>query len=111
VTSSAYSRPRARPRRRVGPGRPGWASRSTIGLALAPSSPCPACGRTTKTVQGVCADCWASKGGRQFWVRRHGGSDSLVEEFLGLGTAGVIALAAVIASIPAAIILLRWIWG
>jgi hypothetical protein len=22
------------------------------------------------TVQGVCADCWGSKSGRQFWIRK-----------------------------------------
>ena len=31
---------------------------------------CPHCGRDSKTVQGVCADCWGSKGGRQFWGRK-----------------------------------------
>jgi hypothetical protein len=95
----------------VGPGRPGLASKSTVRLALAPSSPCPSCGRITKTVQGVCADCWGSKGGRQFWVRRYQGSDSLLEEFLGLSTAGVVGLTALLASIPAVIILVAWIWG
>ncbi len=62
-------------------------------------------------MQGVCADCWGSKGGRQFWVRRYQGSDSLLEEFLGLSTAWVIGLAAAVGSIPATIILVRWIWG
>ena len=23
-------------------------------------------------MQGVCADCWGSKGGRQFWIEKHG---------------------------------------
>jgi hypothetical protein len=62
-------------------------------------------------VQGVCADCWGSKGGRQFWVRRQQGSKSLLEGFLGLSTAWVIGLTALLASIPAAIILVGWIWG
>jgi hypothetical protein len=61
------------------------------------------------TVQGVCADCWGSKGGRQFWVRRYQGSDSLLEEFLGLSTASIIAAGALFASIPAIVILVSWI--
>ena len=28
---------------------------------MAPTSPCPNCGRVTKTVDGVCAECWAAK--------------------------------------------------
>jgi hypothetical protein len=78
---------------------------------MAPSSPCPHCGRTTKTVQGVCADCWGSKGGRQFWVRRYQGSDSLLEEFLGLRTGWIIALTALLASLPALVIVIGWIWA
>jgi hypothetical protein len=61
------------------------------------------------TVQGVCADCWGSKGGRQFWVRRYQGSDSLLEEFLGLSTASIIVAAGLFASIPAIVILVSWI--
>jgi hypothetical protein len=30
-------------------------------LAEAPVSACPHCGRESKTVQGVCADCWGVK--------------------------------------------------
>lgn len=30
-------------------------------LDEAPSAPCPHCGRVTKTVDGVCADCWGVK--------------------------------------------------
>ena len=30
-------------------------------LLRAPSEPCPHCGRVTKTVDGVCADCWGRK--------------------------------------------------
>ena len=30
-------------------------------LEQAPSSPCPHCGRVTKTVDGMCADCWGVK--------------------------------------------------
>jgi hypothetical protein len=36
-------------------------SKAVARLRLAPSSRCPACGRITKTVDGVCADCWAPK--------------------------------------------------
>jgi hypothetical protein len=79
------------------------ASRSTVQLASAPASPCPHCGRTTKTVQGVCADCWRSKGGRLLGAtgRR---SDSF-------GGPWVIAAAALLAAIPAAVIVLSWILG
>jgi hypothetical protein len=30
-------------------------------LEDAPSAPCPHCGRVTKTVDGMCADCWGVK--------------------------------------------------
>jgi hypothetical protein len=30
-------------------------------LEEAPSSPCPHCERVTKTVDGMCADCWGVK--------------------------------------------------
>jgi len=36
-------------------------SRAAAALDDAPSAPCPHCDRTTKTVQGVCADCWGVK--------------------------------------------------
>ena len=36
-------------------------SRASRALAEAPVSSCPHCGRETKTVQGVCADCWGVK--------------------------------------------------
>jgi hypothetical protein len=47
-------------------------SRATVELRFARRTPCPHCGRKTKTVQGVCADCWGSKEGgrRQFFVRK-----------------------------------------
>jgi hypothetical protein len=36
-------------------------------LREAPSSPCPQCGRLSKTTtDGVCADCWAHKDGRSY---------------------------------------------
>jgi len=49
-------------------------SRATYRLRFAPQTPCPNCGRKTKTVEGVCADCWATKeeGHRQFWGQRRG---------------------------------------
>ena len=51
-------------------------SRAVRELRFARRSPCPHCGRTTRTVQGVCADCWGSKevGHRQFFVRKTRGS-------------------------------------
>jgi hypothetical protein len=30
-------------------------------LEDAPTAPCPHCGRVTKTVDGMCADCWGVK--------------------------------------------------
>jgi hypothetical protein len=36
-------------------------SKAIARLRLAPSSRCASCGRTTKTVEGVCAECWAPK--------------------------------------------------
>jgi hypothetical protein len=52
-------------------------------------------------VQGVCADCWGSKGGRQFWVR--GNQDS---RLLGYPPAVV---GAALALVPAFLLLLLWI--
>jgi hypothetical protein len=104
VTSSAFSRPR---RARRAP----QTTPSALRLRLAPRSLCPHCERVSATVQGVCADCWGSKGGRQFWVRRSQGSDSLLEEFLGLSTIWVVAATALVASIPATVIVISWIWA
>ena len=36
-------------------------SRASRELRRAPRSPCPHCGRETKTVSGVCAECWRAK--------------------------------------------------
>jgi hypothetical protein len=59
----------------------------------------------TKTVQGVCADCWGSKGGRQFWIRKTGPSpDDPVFDWL-----YVYLLAAALALIPAVILVVAWI--
>lgn len=51
-------------------------SRATLSLRAARRSPCPHCNRETKTVEGVCADCWGTKeeGRRQFVVQKRGGS-------------------------------------
>jgi hypothetical protein len=51
-------------------------SRATLILRAARRSPCPHCNRETKTVEGVCADCWGTKeeGHRQFFVSKRGGS-------------------------------------
>jgi hypothetical protein len=43
------------------PARGGRRSRAFAALSRAPRSPCPHCGRESKTVQGVCADCWQIK--------------------------------------------------
>jgi hypothetical protein len=40
-------------------------SRAVEALHDAPESDCPHCGRLSKTTtDGICADCWGSKGGR-----------------------------------------------
>jgi hypothetical protein len=51
-------------------------SRATLSLRLAGRRPCRHCGRETKTVEGVCADCWGTKeeGHRQFFVQKRDGS-------------------------------------
>lgn len=36
-------------------------SRASRELRRAPVTPCPHCGRETKTVGGVCAECWRAK--------------------------------------------------
>jgi hypothetical protein len=63
----------------------------------------------TKTVQGVCADCWGSKGGRQFWIRRDQGSPSVLEEFLGVDPLSPFILGAAVALVPAVILVIAWI--
>ena len=94
MTSLAHSR-----RRRV-PRAP-RTSASAIRLAFAPSSRCPHCGRDSKTVQGVCADCWGSKEGRQFWVRKN-------DQGWPLGLSPTVA-GALLAALPIAIVVLLWI--
>lgn len=41
--------------------RPGRSARALRELAEAPVEPCPHCGRDSRTVEGVCADCWRAK--------------------------------------------------
>jgi hypothetical protein len=70
-------------------------------LAFAPSSRCPHCGRDSKTVQGVCADCWGSKGGREFWARKaHQRWPPALSP---------IVVGALLAILPIAIVVLVWI--
>jgi hypothetical protein len=65
-------------------------SRAAIELAAAPTSPCPHCGRETKTTSdGICAECWGSKGGHPMgWEKNApgrgygGGGDGLWFFFL-----------------------------
>ena len=109
ATSSASSRPRQR--RRLGPPRP---SPSALELARAPSSICPHCGRNSKTVQGVCADCWGSKGGRQFWLSKQAPRASILddlEDILGFDPLHPFALVATALLVPALIALVLWTLG
>jgi hypothetical protein len=42
-------------------------SKAVLLLREAPSSPCPHCGRVSKTTtDGVCADCWEHKDGGRY---------------------------------------------
>ena len=55
------------------------------------------------TVQGVCADCWGSKGGRQFWIRnRDQGWPFEISPLL---------LGAAVALVPGLILAAVWILG
>jgi hypothetical protein len=94
MSSLAHSRRRRVPRApRTSP--------SAIRLAFAPSSRCPHCGRDSKTVQGVCADCWGSKGGRLFLARNNGpGWPPALSPIL---------VGALLAVLPIAILVLLWI--
>jgi hypothetical protein len=48
------------------PRRPRKVSKAVRLLRDAPSSPCPHCGRVSKTTSdGFCADCWARKEGQR----------------------------------------------
>jgi len=64
------------------PRKRGFVSKAVRLLREAPTSPCAACGRDTKTTSdGVCADCWAHKDGGHYgsvpppprWVARLAG--------------------------------------
>lgn len=95
MTSSASSRRR---RVRLGPPR---TTRSALQLRLARRSLCPHCGRMSPTVQGVCADCWGSKGGRPFWIRKT--DQRWPFEFSPL------LLGAALALVPGLILVVAWI--
>jgi hypothetical protein len=56
-------------------------------------------------VQGVCADCWGSKGGRQ-----RGTKTSAFEEFLRFNPVRLFLLALVAGAVPALLGLALWIW-
>lgn len=60
------------------------------------------------TVQGVCADCWGSKGGRQFWIRRSQGAPSYLEDVFGIDPLWPIAFAVVVL-LPVAALVMLWI--
>jgi hypothetical protein len=55
------------------------------------------------TVQGVCADCWGSKGGRQFWIRKG-------DQHWPFGFSPFV-LGAALAVVPAVILIVGWILG
>jgi hypothetical protein len=74
---------------------------------MAPRSLCPHCGRMSPTVQGVCADCWGSKGGRQFWLRKRG--PSAPAEAALFDTFSPFVIGAVVASVPAVVLVLLWL--
>ncbi|MDQ3823994.1 MAG: hypothetical protein M3321_12225 [Actinomycetota bacterium] len=60
-------------------------SRAAYKLRDAPTSECPHCGRVTRTTSdGVCADCWAGKGGRPMGWKREPprGGESLLDDIL-----------------------------
>lgn len=60
-------------------------------------------------MQGVCADCWGSKGGRQFWIRKHGPRTSNLDEVFGVDPLlGVLVLGILAAFVTGALL---WILG
>ena len=70
-------------------------------LRRARSSPCGNCGRMTKTVDGVCAECWAVKEGRALLARPRREGDVLFDwddpldvllTLAGIGAAAAVAL-------------------
>ena len=60
-------------------------------------------------MQGVCADCWGSKGGRQFWIRKHGPRTSAVEDWFGIDP--IYPLIAIGVVTPLIVGALLWILG
>ena len=74
---------------------------------MAPRSLCPHCGRMSPTVQGVCADCWGSKGGRQFWQSKRGPSASAEDALF--DTFSPFVIGAVVAAVPAVVVVLLWL--
>jgi len=54
-------------------------------------------------VQGVCADCWGSKGGRQFWIRKGDQEWPFTVSPLLVGVA--------LAVVPTVILAVVWILG
>ena len=99
VPRGRHPRPRRLPRAPRTP----RTSPSAIRLALAPAAPSPHSGRDSKTRQGVCADCWASKEGRQFWIRKTDQGWPL--------QLSPTALGAVLAVLPTVLVVLLWILG
>ena len=57
-------------------------SKAARELRYAPESPCHRCGRVTRTTSdGVCAECWGSKGGRAMgWKLDERGDDSVPDD-------------------------------
>jgi hypothetical protein len=59
------------------------------------------------TVQGVCADCWGSKGGRQFWLSNR--APSAPHENALFDTFSPFVIGAVVAAVPAVVVVLLWL--
>jgi hypothetical protein len=59
-------------------------TRAADSLRNAPESECPHCGRVTRTTSdGVCAECWAGKGGRSMgWKRERPKGSSLLDDIV-----------------------------
>jgi hypothetical protein len=69
-------------------------SKAAEELRYAPRSPCHHCGRVTRTTSdGVCADCWASKGGRAMGWKKEDGDptgDSILDDMAWLASLDVV---------------------
>jgi ribosomal protein L37E len=58
-------------------------SKAAEELRYAPESPCPRCGRVTKTTSdGVCAECWGSKGGRAMGWKKEAAEDRRIDDIV-----------------------------